>query len=221
MTILKKIGKVGKWIEVEDTSSNEKGWIAGWHTNLDIVADNTKEKNPLQGKTIVLDPGHGGSDQGASSNTKYKSLEKDYTLKTAKELQRTLEKEGATVKMTRTDDTYVSLENRDIKGDAYLSIHNDALESSNANGMTVYWYHDNQRALADTLDATIQKKGLLSNRGSRQENYQVLRQTKVPAVLLELGYISNPTDETMIKDQLHRQILEQAIVDGLKIYFSA
>ncbi|HEA4026983.1 TPA: N-acetylmuramoyl-L-alanine amidase, partial [Staphylococcus aureus] len=50
---------------------------------------------------------------------------------------------------------------------------------------------------------------------------QVLRQTKVPAVLLELGYISNPTDETMIKDQLHRQILEQAIVDGLKIYFSA
>ncbi len=49
----------------------------------------------------------------------------------------------------------------------------------------------------------------------------MLRQTKVPAVLLELGYISNPTDETMIKDQLHRQILEQAIVDGLKIYFSA
>ena len=74
--VTKKIGKVGKRIEVEDTSSNEKGWIAGWHTNLDIVADNTKEKNPLQGKTIVLDPGHGGSDQGASSNTKYKSLEK-------------------------------------------------------------------------------------------------------------------------------------------------
>ncbi len=48
----------------------------------------------------------------------------------------------------------------------------------------------------------------------------MLRQTKVPAVLLELGYISNPTDETMIKDQLHRQISEQAIVDGLKIYFS-
>ncbi len=63
-----------------------------------------------------------------------------------------------------------------------MSIHNDALESSNANGMTVYWYHDNQRALADTLDATIQKKGLLSNRGSRRENYQVLRQTKVAVV---------------------------------------
>lgn len=64
------------------------------------------------------------------------------------------------------------------------------------------------------------KKGLLSNRGSRQENYQVLRQTKVPAVLLELGYISNPTDETMIKDQLHRQILEQAIRRSEILFFS-
>ncbi len=82
----KKIGKVGKWIEVEDTSSNEKGWIAGWHTNLDIVADNTKEKNPLQGKTIVLDPGHGGSDQGASSNTKYKSLEKRLYVENSKRI---------------------------------------------------------------------------------------------------------------------------------------
>ncbi len=75
-----------------------------------------------------------------------------------------------------------------------IPYHNSALESSNANGMTVYWYHDNQRALADTLDATIQKKGLLSNRGSRQENYQVLRQTKVPAVS-QVGYLVNQTDE--------------------------
>lgn len=82
----KKIGKVGKRIEVEDTSSNEKGWIAGWHTNLDIVADNTKEKNPLQGKTIVLDPGHGGSDQGASSNTKYKKFRKRLYVENSKRI---------------------------------------------------------------------------------------------------------------------------------------
>ncbi|MDU1490150.1 MAG: N-acetylmuramoyl-L-alanine amidase, partial [Staphylococcus epidermidis] len=62
---------------------------------------------------------------------------------------------------------------------------------------------------------------LLTNRGSRQQNYQVLRQTDIPAVLLELGYISNPTDESMINDQLHRQVVEQAIVDGLKQYFSS
>ncbi|MEJ7217919.1 N-acetylmuramoyl-L-alanine amidase, partial [Staphylococcus caprae] len=50
---------------------------------------------------------------------------------------------------------------------------------------------------------------------------QVLRQTNIPAVLLELGYISNPTDEVMVRDKLHRQIVEEAVVDGLKQYFSS
>ncbi|EES40087.1 N-acetylmuramoyl-L-alanine amidase, partial [Staphylococcus caprae M23864:W1] len=110
---------------------------------------------------------------------------------------------------------------RNIKGDAFISIHNDSLDSSNANGATVYWLQDNQESLAQTLNSNIQKKALLTNRGARQQNYQVLRQTDVPAVLLELGYISNPTDEAMINDQLHRQVVERAVVDGLKQYFSS
>ena len=61
----------------------------------------------------------------------------------------------------------------------------------------------------------------MSNKGTRQENFQVLRQTNKPAVLLELGYISNPTDEVMITDQLHRQVVEEAVVDGLKQYFAS
>lgn len=218
---LKKIDRKGKWIEVQNHAGTEKGWVAGWHTNLNIPADQSLSSNPLKGKTIVLDPGHGGSDQGASSSTPSKSLEKNYTLKTAKELKKLLNKEGAHVKMTRSNDKYVSLDDRNIKGDAFISIHNDALDSSNANGVTVYWFKDKQESLAQTLNSAIQKKALLTNRGSRQQNYQVLRQTDIPAVLLELGYISNPTDESMINDQLHRQVVEQAIVDGLKQYFSS
>ncbi|MGZ9608036.1 N-acetylmuramoyl-L-alanine amidase [Staphylococcus epidermidis] len=217
----KKIDRKGKWIEVQNHAGTEKGWVAGWHTNLNIPADQSLSSNPLKGKTIVLDPGHGGSDQGASSSTPSKSLEKNYTLKTAKELKKLLNKEGAHVKMTRSNDKYVSLDDRNIKGDAFISIHNDALDSSNANGVTVYWFKDKQESLAQTLNSAIQKKTLLTNRGSRQQNYQVLRQTDIPAVLLELGYISNPTDESMINDQLHRQVVEQAIVDGLKQYFSS
>ena len=217
----KKIDRKGKWIEVQNHAGTEKGWVAGWHTNLNIPADQSLSSNPLKGKTIVLDPGHGGSDQGASSSTPSKSLEKNYTLKTAKELKKLLNKEGAHVKMTRSNDKYVSLDDRNIKGDAFISIHNDALDSSNANGVTVYWFKDKQESLAQTLNSAIQKKALLTNRGSRQQNYQVLRQTDIPAVLLELGYISNPTDESMINDQLHRQVVEQAIVDGLKQYFSS
>ena len=217
----KKIDRKGKWIEVQNHAGTEKGWVAGWHTNLNIPADQSLSSNPLKGKTIVLDPGHGGSDQGASSSTPSKSLEKNYTLKTAKELKKLLNKVGAHVKMTRSNDKYVSLDDRNIKGDAFISIHNDALDSSNANGVTVYWFKDKQESLAQTLNSAIQKKALLTNRGSRQQNYQVLRQTDIPAVLLELGYISNPTDESMINDQLHRQVVEQAIVDGLKQYFSS
>ena len=217
----KKIDRKGKWIEVQNHAGTEKGWVAGWHTNLNIPADQSLSSNPLKGKTIVLDPGHGGSDQGASSSTPSKSLEKNYTLKTVKELKKLLNKEGAHVKMTRSNDKYVSLDDRNIKGDAFISIHNDALDSSNANGVTVYWFKDKQETLAQTLNSAIQKKALLTNRGSRQQNYQVLRQTDIPAVLLELGYISNPTDESMINDQLHRQVVEQAIVDGLKQYFSS
>lgn len=217
----KKIDRKGKWIEVQNHAGTEKGWVAGWHINLNIPADQSLSSNPLKGKTIVLDPGHGGSDQGASSSTPSKSLEKNYTLKTAKELKKLLNKEGAHVKMTRSNDKYVSLDDRNIKGDAFISIHNDALDSSNANGVTVYWFKDKQESLAQTLNSAIQKKALLTNRGSRQQNYQVLRQTDIPAVLLELGYISNPTDESMINDQLHRQVVEQAIVDGLKQYFSS
>lgn len=217
----KKIDRKGKWIEVQNHAGTEKGWVAGWHTNLNIPADQSLSSNPLKGKTIVLDPGHGGSDQGASSSTPSKSLEKNYTLKTVKELKKLLNKEGAHVKMTRSNDKYVSLDDRNIKGDAFISIHNDALDSSNANGVTVYWFKDKQETLAQTLNSAIQKKALLTNRGSRQQNYQVLRQTDIPTVLLELGYISNPTDESMINDQLHRQVVEQAIVDGLKQYFSS
>ncbi|MDH9161774.1 N-acetylmuramoyl-L-alanine amidase [Staphylococcus succinus] len=215
-----KISKTGKWIQVESSNGKEKGWVAGWHTNLNIEADANPNAKPLKDKTIVLDPGHGGSDQGASSNTKKHSREKVYTLKTAKELKSLLEKEGAVVNMTREADEYVTLEQRNIKGDAYISIHNDSLKSAKANGSTVYWYKDNQEALAETISATLQKKALLTSKGARQENYQVLRQTDVPAVLLELGYISNPTDEDMITDKLHRHILEKAVVDGLRSYFS-
>ncbi|MCS4485624.1 N-acetylmuramoyl-L-alanine amidase [Staphylococcus americanisciuri] len=215
----KILSRSGKWIEVASTDHKQKGWIAGWHTNLDIKEDVDPNARPLKNKVIVLDPGHGGGDQGASSRTGKKTLEKDVTLKTSLELKKRLEKEGAIVKLTRKDDTYVKLKDRKATGDIFISIHNDALESADANGATVYWYHKNQEALANTLNASIQKKALLTDRGSRQENYQVLRQTKKPAVLLELGYISNPTDETLINDKNHRYIVESAIVDGLKNYF--
>ncbi|MGV3244120.1 N-acetylmuramoyl-L-alanine amidase [Staphylococcus sp. 11261D007BR] len=214
------ISKEGKWLEVVSPDEKKKGWIAGWHTNLDIKEDVNPNSEPLKNKVVILDPGHGGGDQGASSSQSGKqTLEKDITLKTSLELKKKLEDEGAKVKMTRSDDTYVKLKDRQDEGDVFISIHNDALESKKANGATVYWYKEQQERLAESLNSAIQEKALLSNRGTREENFQVLRQTDLPAVLLELGYISNPTDEAMMKDKNYRAIVESGIVEGLKEYF--
>lgn len=206
----------GKWYYVKD-KQNRKGWIAGWHTSLNIEPDKTILKNPFKGKKIIIDPGHGGSDQGASS--KSGTLEKNVTLKTGLMLKKKLEAAGAEVVMTRSTDKYVKLKDRQGAADAFISIHSDALAESTPNGLTVYYYQDSQKPLADTLHMAIRKKSLLSDRGVRQENFQVIRQTKIPAVLLELGYISNPLDEQMMKDDVQRQIVTTGIVDGLRNYF--
>ena len=213
------IDREGKWFEVIN-SDNEKGWITGWHTNLDIKEDVDPVQKPLKGKTIVLDPGHGGSDQGAASSKHKDVTEKVMTLKTAKELEKMLKDEGAKVKLTRSKDEYVKLKDRQADGDVFISIHNDALESSNPHGLTVYYHHESHKDFAKTLHTSINQKSILSDRGVRNENFQVIRQAKSPAVLLELGYISNPTDENLIVDRKYRHIVETGIVDGLKVYFS-
>ncbi|MDJ1111372.1 MULTISPECIES: N-acetylmuramoyl-L-alanine amidase [Macrococcus] len=205
-----------KWFFVQN--DEKKGWIAGWHTNLNIKRDHVHQEHPLKNKTIIIDAGHGGADQGASSRNGTK--EKEITLKTGLMLRDKLQDEGANVIMTRATDEYVKLNDRKGKADAFLSIHADALEGSAPHGLTVYYYRDSQKMLADTLHMAIKKKALLSDRGVRQENFQVIRQTKQPAVLLELGYISNPTDEHMMNDQIYRQITTTSIVDGLRNYFS-
>ncbi|RXK18134.1 N-acetylmuramoyl-L-alanine amidase [Macrococcus sp. DPC7161] len=205
----------GKWYYIK--SEDKKGWIAGWHTNLNIKPDVVNANNPFKGKTIIIDPGHGGEDQGASSPSGTK--EKDITLATGLMLRDKLESAGTNVIMTRKTDEYVRLGERKGKADAFISIHFDALAEKEPHGLTVYYYSEKQKPLADTLHMAIKKKALLSDRGVRQENYQVIRQTKRPAVLLELGYISNATDEDMMKQKAYQQIVTTGIVDGLRNYF--
>ncbi|ULG73518.1 N-acetylmuramoyl-L-alanine amidase [Macrococcus brunensis] len=212
---LKIIKHEGKWYYVSD--KKKKGWIGGWHTDLNISPDKVAADDPFKNKTIILDPGHGGSDQGASSKTG--TLEKEVTLKTALMLRDKLKKEGAKVIMTRSTDEFVSLDDRKGTGDIFVSLHSDALDDKAPHGLTVYYSHESQKVLADTLHFSIKKKALLSDRGVRQENFQVIEQTKMPAVLLELGYISNPIDEKMMNDQVYRQIVTTSIVDGLRNYF--
>lgn len=177
------------------------------------------EHGPLEGMNIVLDAGHGGFDSGAVGQ--HETLEKDVALTTVRLLRDLLESEGATVQLTRDEDTYVSLTSRVTIGSMhrahlFLSIHADGFENSEAKGMTTYYYDEQSEPVATTIHNSIFKKKIeTENRGIEFGNYQVLRDSFVPAVLLELGYITNKEDEALLNSPGFQEKVSRRIVEGV------
>ena len=186
----------------------------------------SKQQDDWYAVTIVLDPGHGGSDTGAIANdgTDY---EKTYTLKTANLVANALRAAGANVIMTRTTDTFVDLAPRpntanNAHADAFISFHFDSSPSKNsASGITTYYY-DSKKDLALAKSVNSAFSGLpLENRGVAFGNFEVLRDNKQPAILNEMGYINNDKDFRQIKDPSYQSKIATDIVNGLNAYFKA
>ncbi|MFJ7745128.1 SH3 domain-containing protein [Peribacillus sp. NPDC097295] len=208
--------KQGDWGKVETQSG-----LVGW-ASLTYLSK-TKPSDGFKGKVIVLDPGHGGTDPGASG--KY-NREKDLTLSTAKKLKAKLETAGAKVVMTRTGDTYPSLSKRvEIsqanKPDVFISIHYNAGPST-ANGIETFYLatNVNEKELAQTVQAEIIKETKLRDRGTKPGNFQVIRDNKQAAILLELGFISNLEEEKLIATSAYQDTAVTGIFNGLKKYFN-
>jgi N-acetylmuramoyl-L-alanine amidase len=208
------------------TKSGQKGYVASWLVSLS--ANDTAAKTiptKLSEATIMLDPGHGGSDSGAIANNGT-SFEKTYTLETAKLVAAALRAAGAKVIMTRTSDTFVDLGPRaDMANkdgvDAYISIHFDSAPTANqASGFTTYYYNPKKDlGLAKSLSTALGQALPLTNKGVSYGNFEVLRDNDEPAVLLELGYINNDTDYKEIKSANYQQQAANAITQGLLKYF--
>ena len=187
-----------------------------------IVKD--KEKLVLDGIRIVLDPGHGGRDIGASGQKG--TIEKDITLKTAIKIKSGLEQVGADVKITRDGDNYTSLDDRvemaaKHQADLFISIHYDAFETNDVHGMTSYYYRKEDQKIAEYIHQQIFKVDISTrNRGVSFGDYYVLRENKVPAVLLELGYLSNAEDEALINTDDFQNKVTTGIVEGVIRYYS-
>lgn len=188
----------------------------------------------LSGKIITLDPGHGGSDSGAIGPNGY--MEKDATLPIALKLKKILEAKGATVYMTRTDDHDVygpfasgpdELQARsDVannhRADVFISIHINAFTNPSVGGIATYYYDKNSydSKLATAIQNQIAyEKGFGGDRGIQLGNLYVLRHTLMPAVLVELGFISNPTEEALLKTEETQQNFAKEIAAGLETYF--
>jgi len=211
------IRKEGSWYYIELTEQRT-GYIAEW-----VVSTVNKKSGTIKNKTIVLDAGHGGKDSGTIG--KNGTLEKALTLQTAKLLQQKLGQAGANVILTRNDDLFISLPNRvktvyEHEADVFISIHYDSSHDATANGITIYYY-DNKRdyPLAASIYSQLTTIENMKQRGIRFGDFHVLRENHRPSVLLELGYLSNATEESFIISPYYQEKVTDAIVESLKNYF--
>jgi N-acetylmuramoyl-L-alanine amidase len=182
----------------------------------------TAVKKGIKGKTIVLDPGHGGTDNGTTGA--YGTLEKLVTLKTANALYEKLKKAGARVILTRNSDTYVSLSERTAISntnhvDAFVSIHFDSAEDSHTRGHTTYYYHAQDYDFARLVNNQITSRLGTVDRGVKFGDFHVIRENTQPAILLELGYLSSPAEEKHIVEKSFQTKAVAGIYNGLKAYF--
>ncbi|WP_409302705.1 SH3 domain-containing protein [Peribacillus sp. SCS-155] len=210
-----KIGEKDGWVQVV-TASGKTGWVAAWLTG-------TKEKG-LKGKVIVVDAGHGGKDPGTSG---INNTEKALNLKVALELQALLKSKGATVIMTRSNDTYPTLTERvnvsnQYKADAFISIHFNANGDKSVSGIDTFYYasNTNEKQLAQCIQEEVIKQAKLLNRGVKQGNFQVIRENKQAAILIELGFLSNPNEEKIVETSEYQKRAALGIFNGLEKFFS-
>jgi len=169
-------------------------------------------------RLIVLDAGHGGSDPGAVQDGR---LEKDDNLNLALAVRGKLEALGQKVIMTRSEDVFLPLTERSAISnryptDLFVSIHRNAADSPVANGVENFVYIDptprETQAAEIVLDEVVQV-GVQSNRGVKQGNFAVLRNTRAPAMLLEMGFITNERDNQLF--DLHFNAYAEAIARGI------
>ena len=190
--------------------------LYGWAVNYDTAAGVTTvwlkhrpalsgdPAAPLAGVTVMLDPGHGGTDKGAMGSAGLDApLEKELNLSAAMAARYRLEQLGATVLMTRTDDVFPTLGDRvsamnELHPDLFISIHHNSIELTNdvnlSGGTEAYWFYEEGRPLADELTGAVAAATGRADRGSAYGYYYVTRSNICPATLLELGFVTNPAE---------------------------
>lgn len=216
----------GEWYEIE-LKDGTTGYIAGWIVSVKGNAPQIVKPGAeahLKNKTIILDPGHGGGDNGTTGVRG--TLEKELTLRTALLLNDKLRAAGANVILTRTNDSFFSLRSRVSTAhyhgaDSFISLHYDSILDRSVRGMTTYYYHSFQRSLAEAVHSSTVVQTKLKDRGARFGDYHVLRENNQNAILLELGYLSNPSEETTVTSAQYQELAATGIFNGLAKFFKS
>lgn len=191
----------------------------------------TEQPRPRLVKRVCIDPGHGGKDPGAISRSGLQ--EKEVVLSTALLLAAELKARGMDVRMTREGDSFVELEDRPAVAsrtgcDLFVAIHANAIRDPSYQGVEVFYWHGSWSAastavrregveLAEAIARACQRAGL-SVRSVRGADYKVLRYSRVPATLVEIGYLTNRAEERALATRAYRQRVAEAIADGIVAY---
>lgn len=196
-------------------------------------ADDLNQYFDGDGRIIVLDPGHGGSDAGAIGPTGV--TEKSVALAVSLKAQKLLAASGYQVVMTRTTDIDVAapgvsdateLQARVDKAPPnaalFISVHCNAFSNSKANGMETYHAPTAVKGarLARLLNEELERLGGLNNRGVKAARFYVMTHSQCPASLIELGFITNPREEKLLASEDYQQKLAQAITNAVNRYFN-
>ena len=209
--------------------------------NSEDLSDNIKNKKPvikkdkkqskaeterikkIKNKTIIIDPGHGGNDTGAM---RYGVLEKNLTLDIALKVRDILKEKGfKKIIMTRSVDKTLTLQDRvDIansnNADIYVSIHINASVKSEINGIETHYYSQNGYNVAKVMHKELISKIDALDRGLFKSKFYVINHTEAPAVLLELGFISNDKERNSMQSEKRQTDSAQAIAEGIINYLT-
>ena len=187
----------------------------------------------LLGKTIYIDPGHGGIDSG----TTYKKIyEKDINLLLSKKLEKELTALGATVYLTRETDKDLSLSNRHrkrsdlisraylinkTKPDMYISIHLNYLSNTKYKGLQVFYNNKNKenKKIAESLTKYIKEKTYNVREPKYNSTYYMYKNITSPGVLIEVGFLSNPDDRYRLTHEKYQDKLISNITYSIEKYF--
>ena len=173
---------------------------------------------------VFVDVGHGGKDPGA---IKHGVRESDLNLSIAKKVESYLKQKDINVALSRKSDIYHTIDQRIIASnkygaDAFISIHNNAASSSSAHGIESFYTPGSSKAEAFTkeIQSTLISYTKAHNRGSHPEEYWVIEDSKIPAALLETGFMTNPTELAKLKTSSYQDTLARAIGDGIFDYLT-
>lgn len=193
---------------------------------IDIYADNdtipvTSAKYNVPEFCVVIDAGHGGNDGGTVSG---EVIEKDSNLSVALKLKAILEDNNIEVILTRNSDEKMSLAQRtsvanDSNADFFISLHCNYYEDdAQIAGLECYYNSPDateSKAYAESIIHAVSLSNDVKTRDAKTENYYVLRNTQIPAVLVEMGFLSNYSESQKLLSDDYQEILAQRMVEGI------